>query len=224
MTATTIAPEQARQDSFASAYLPVLDRRFAWKFRTLDAEAKAEAKQDCTASIWVRFNAAGANAWDGSSTDRIGKITPTIFADYASASYLCNGRRFLGTSVVDAMAPACQKAGRVHLRSMEGGRLVRGDRDDTEAVIPDGMLTRPHADPATAFRVGEDWRTIARHCRPKARRVLFLLIKGNRPGEIAKRMQISSVRVSQLKNEIAKTAAGLGYGPRRWRDDSDEEA
>ena len=219
MPALAIAPDTAHQNCFVSAYLPALDRRFNWKFRTLDAEARAEAHQDCIAATWVRFNVAGANAWDGVTTDRTGFITPTILADYAAASYLCNGRRFLGTSIVDAMAPACLKAGRVRLRSLDGPRLAHAP--EVEKAIPLGLLTRPNADPATKFRVGEDWREIARRCRPKPRRVLFLLARGYRPGEIAKRLNISGVRVSQIKKQIAQVAADLGYGPRRWRSDDE---
>jgi hypothetical protein len=203
----------ARQDLFTRAFLPVLQQRFSYHFRTLSADARAEATQDCIASAWVRFQAAKDRVWDGVSKDRIGTVTPSRLGDLVAQSYR-SGREFLGSSVVDAMAPGTRKAGRTSLRSIDKGRVVALNGEPETGAL----LSSESNGPVTRFRITSDWGTIASRCKPKAQRVLKLLAKGWRPMEIASQhLHTAPARITQIKYEIAQVASDLGYGPRRWQ-------
>jgi len=217
MSSTITAPDTARQDLFVNSYLPVLRKRLSWRFRNLDIDAREEAIADCVASAWRSFQNAGDHAWDGVADDRRGKATPTRLADYIGSSYHTEGREFLGRCTTDALAPACRKAGRTQVRRIDGERLAPLHADDVAGAAPSELLTSEHNGPATKVRIREDWKVIAGHCKPMAKAVLGLLIRGYCNSEISrKRLPISPGRVSQIKHEIASVASGLGYGPRRW--------
>ena len=207
----------ARQDLFTTHWLPVLEKRLAFSFRRLNADARAEGIADCTASAWQAFQRAGDRVWAGEAGDRTGKVTPTRVADYVAASYLGDGREFLGTSILDVCAAGTRKAGRTSLRSLSGDRLapLHGEAVGSQ---PEALLTSESAGPVTRFRIRHDWSVIAEHCKPKARRVLTLLARGWKPIEIARQhLAVAPARITGLKYEIAQVASDLGYGPRRWQ-------
>jgi hypothetical protein len=214
---TIAAPEVGlRQELFVNVYQPVLVQRFSYHFRRLNPDARAEATQDCMASAWARFSRAGDRAWNGSGS-RIGKMTPSLLADFIARSYLADGREFLGTNTTDAMAPATHKAGRTSMRRLHRDRLwsLYGESEDGD--IPEALITKSLAGPLTQVRAREDWRLIADHCRPKARRVLQFLARGLKPSEIAGLLGVSPARVTALKYELASVVSSFGYGPKRWQ-------
>ena len=215
---TSAAPDLGtRQDLFVRHWLPVVEKRLAFAFRRFTADARAEAIADCTASAWQAFQRAGDRVWTGEAGDRTGKVTPTRVADYVAASYLGDGREFLGTSVLDVCAAGTRKAGRTNLRAIDRDRLVPLHGESIGAQ-PEALLTSESSGPATRFRIKHDWSVIAEHCKPKARRVLTLLARGWKPIEIARsHLAVTPARITGLKYEIAQVASDLGYGPRRWQ-------
>lgn len=216
-TVTATPDTGARQSLFVAHWLPVMEKRFAYSFRRFTPDARAEAIADSTASAWQTFQRAGDRAWDGSSGDRSGLVTPTRVADYIAANYTNEGREFLGSSILDVCAAGTRKAGRTYRHSLVGDRLapLHGDELGSQPVA---LVTSESSGPATRFRIKHDWSIIAAHCKPKARRVLTLLAQGWKPIEIARRhLAVSPARVTALKYEIAQVASDLGYGPRRWQ-------
>lgn len=215
----TLSPALAEsQGVFVFTYLPVVQKRLAFRLRSLDPAARDEAAQDIIATAWQNFMRAGDHAWQGDGDDRTGKATPTRIVDHALASYLGEGRGFLGSDTTDALAAGTRLAGRTHLRRLAGDRLTHNpDSDDAPVAIPAELLTRPTASPANRVRVKLDWAAIAARCRPPARRCLRLLAQGWKPSGIARRLGVSPARVTAMKHEIAAVVSALGYGPRRWQ-------
>ena len=213
---TVTAPDLGtRQSQFVNHWLPVLERRFSYRFRSMPPEARQEATADCIATAWRRFQDAGDHAWDGQS-DRTRTATPSKVADFIASSYVGEGREFLGTMTTDAMAPACRKAGRSHVRTIHRRRCgADGDASDT-GVLPEALVSSS-AGPLTRFRARSDWSTIAARCTPQVRKVLTLLARGFKPVEIARKILVSPARITALKYQLAETASSLGYGPTRWQ-------
>lgn len=214
MSSITTAPDKARQDHFVKHFMPILAKRFDYHFRHMRAAERAEAIQDCTASAWRNYQRAGDRVWDGTPQGRTGSVTPSRLGDFVAKNYLCEGREFAGTDVLDVMAAGTRRLKRVELRHLDRGRVVRSHGDASTGEL----LACESRDPATCVRILMDWHTISRACRPRARQVLALLARGWRPIDIAReRLGVSPARVTALKNEIAGIVSHHGYGPRRWQ-------
>jgi hypothetical protein len=191
--------------TFEQHYIPIIENRAKFRFRSLDADARQEAIQDVTLASYVGFCRAAEKgvAWDGAAGDRTGLATPTSVASFAITS--CSmGREALGTSITDALAPGTQRAGRVTISALP-------PHDEQESMPQ--FISGPASDPAVRVRQRIDWAAIARRCTPKERRTLGLLARGWKPSEIAAELGVSPARITALKRQIGEVARSLGYGP-----------
>lgn len=223
----TIAPSALaeRQDIFASSYLPTIHDRCSYRFRTLDADAAAEAEQDVLLATWKAYSRAAeaGTVWDGQAENRQGLATPNSIATFAIASRQ-SGREALASDTVDVLSPLTRAAGKARPMHLDGDRLG-GTHPDDPAAVPAQLVAGDGYNPASTVRQQLDWSEIGRRCTPNARRTLTMLARGWRPTEIAARLKVTPSRVTALKQQIAEVARGLGYAPpsRPFRHNDGEE-
>ena len=91
-------------------------------------------------------------------------------------------------------------------------RLVSMDAPTPEGTLHDSLQDRA-GDPAELARLRIDWAAIASGLNLRQRRVLGLLAQGFRPSEIARALEVTPGRVSQIKSELADAITEAGYGP-----------
>jgi hypothetical protein len=173
------------------AMLPQIKKVLSFAFRELSKEARREATQDCIAAAWAAYRRLVERG-------RESIAYPTPLASYAVKQFW-SGRRFSGQSVRDVTSPMCQQARGVKVERLpEESNRRQNPRGGWESLT----LTDRHATPAdlAAFRL--DFAAWLRRLPFKVRKVAKRLALGERTQDAAKRFQVSSARISQLRREL----------------------
>ena len=124
---------------------------------------------------------------------------PTVLAKYGVAQ-VKDGRKVGGhLNVRDVSSQYCQHQKRINVE-----RLDHFDEEENvwqEAVIVDTRMAP--VPEIVSFRV--DFAAWLKRLSHRNRRIAETLALGNRPGDVAKRFKVSAGRISQLRNELAKS-------------------
>ncbi len=134
------------------------------------------------------------------SAELAGKdVKPNSVAYYAIQS-LRSGRRFGYAGCTDAMAPSTQIAGRSAMMSMDAPLGV--DDDDDEEITLHSALAAPGEDAGMSVARRLDWDAVMPALDDRLRVILAATVAGHGPGEIARRLEVSSPRACQLRASI----------------------
>jgi hypothetical protein len=212
---TAEAARAAARTWFLANFSELTSRLWAF-FSRLGRDARAEAVQDCLAVIWLRTLSAAAA---GKPLD---DHTPYNAAVFAGKAYKC-GRRFAGSSVVDAMADGTRLAGRATAQSVEEWVPTEDDLGRPDEKPLHRLLADPRNwnDPFEAARVRHDYPAVldAECVGSKARAVFAMLAQthGSAPvGDMAAALHVTPARVCQLRTQLADALSRRGYGPANW--------
>lgn len=173
------------------AMLPKIREVLRFAFRKLRSEERREAIQDCVASAWAAFSRLVERG-------RESIAYPTVLATYAVKHYRA-GRSFAGQNSRDVLSPlAQQKHGFKAEPLPEENKRRQNQRGGWENMT----LSDRHATPAdlAAFRL--DFASWLRRLPRKERKIAKRLAIGERTMDAAKRFQVSSARISQIRREL----------------------
>ncbi|HEY3319581.1 MAG TPA: hypothetical protein VGP72_03785 [Planctomycetota bacterium] len=171
-----------------------LSRRFAdWQ----------EALAEMIASSWVnllqkaqrcgRWLTPGALAWIAFRRHRSGRVL---------------GRH--GNSTKDALGEACYRAGRVHVLRLSA---PRGEYAESDVMaIAAALSTRERESPCVRAATRIDWAAFSLRLERRERRLLKMLVLGFNKSQCARKLGLSSGRISQILRMIAQELRSF-FGP-----------
>lgn len=131
---------------------------------------------------------------------------------YYSIQRMKCGRRSYGAGRTDVLAPGAQLDRRCVVVSLEQSVNMHGMQDDDDLTLGESLACRMD-DPATVAGRHIDWNELENILGDRKRTVIQALHQGHGTGWIAKRLQVSAPRVTQIKREIADVII------ERWGDD-----
>jgi hypothetical protein len=194
-------------------HLPEIRSRCRAALTRLRAESREEATAEVTAAV---FKAAVHAARNGT----LGRVTPYHAVAFAVRQFR-QGRRVAGYSSTDVTSEAAQAKGRAKVSALPAG-------DGRDAGAPAGACRgslsdeladrRRHADPYEQARQNLDYPQILERERVSAKaKALFGMLSAargrGRGMQIARALNVSEGRVSQLKQQLAEALTKHEYAP-----------
>lgn len=134
--------------------------------------------------------------------EKSGKLPIASSIAYYSIMRLRSGRRSYGSGSADVLSPQAQMAHRLTVTSLDAPLQTGGDDEGGELCLGDLLASR-HDDPATEVCRRLDWDEFV--AGQSARDVLLLrdLASGTRLIKTARRLKVSSPRITQIKGQLA---------------------
>jgi hypothetical protein len=171
--------------------LPAIQRHARIAFRHLDAEARAEAEQEVTANALLAF----VRLVELGKAD-LAYATP--LAMYGVRQFRA-GRRVGGKlNVRDISSRHCQR-----VKGVQVGRLDHFD--EAEGQWKEILLEDRRAGPAETACCRIDFAAWLRSLSHRNRKIATTLATGESTGVTAKRFNVSSGRISQLRRELKES-------------------
>ena len=171
--------------------LPGITNVARQRFAKLDPEAKEEATAEVVAAAYLMFVSL---VLDG----RESLAYPTVLARYGVRRYR-SGRKVAGSQGSrDVMSRRCQLA-----RGITVEQLTRPSDDGSswqEIVVED-----KNAGPAEVAATRMDFSAWLKSLSKRDRKIAELLATGESTGRTAKKFDVSSARVSQLRRELRRS-------------------
>jgi Sigma-70, region 4 len=171
--------------------LPRVEQHARCYFRHLGAEAQAEAIAQATALAFAAFRRLQEQGKDPFAF-------PTHLAAFAAKQVQAG--RALGSrqSSTDILSPSTQRRGRFQVHSLAA--VQPADRASWQEAVVDNTQTPP-AD-AAAFRI--DFAAWLDSLTPRNRQLVELFLLCHTATQVARQLQLSRGRVSQLRQQLAR--------------------
>jgi hypothetical protein len=168
--------------------LPQIDRYLRITFRDLNPDARAEAVQEGLVNALVAYR----RLYEKGKVDL---AYPTVLARYA-ASQIRDGRQVAERlNIRDVLS--------THAQQKKGIKVERLDRfDEEEDAWKEVLIEDRHSTPAEVAVARVDFAAWLGLLPARLRKITKLLATGESTGTVAKRFDVSSGRISQLRQEL----------------------
>lgn len=187
--------------------LPAIQRHAAFACRPLPREARAEAVQEITVHAMLAYRRLA-------QLGRTADAHPSTLTRYAVAHYRVGRRTGCPLNCRDIMSPYARYKKRIKVDRLD--RRQAGS-DDWQAILAEDRTAGPAEIAEYRIDVGDWLASLSRFHR----RIARILATGETTSLTAKRMGLSSARVSQLRRELQQSW-GRFQGDAGWRPDGDE--
>lgn len=200
-TPVTVPTDVEIECRFLKLYVELQSRAkaIARSFKPRDRE---DVEAEVIASSWINFRQAA----------RAGRWLNGTQLGWAACQFV-RGNRSVGgfnsaTDVTSPITHARQRANVVRITSLENqtarARVNRESLSRLEKDYVKAITLQDRDGPAVLTQMKLDWTALAKTLSSKHRRAIYRLARGERPGEVARRLGVSAGRVSQMIAELKR--------------------
>lgn len=189
-----IAPIRKRPRPLRSwhrAFLAMMPRILAHlrvAFRGLPPEARQEATQEALANTWAAFLRLAEQG-------RQDQAFPTVLARFAAAQFYDGRRVGTGQNSRDILSERAQRIKRFVVQRLD--QFDQEEQSWAEAIVED-----PHTPVFDQVWFRIDFPEWLQRLPPRNRQAAEALAVGNTTSEVAKQLDLSAARISQLRRQL----------------------
>lgn len=196
-TVPEVPSDAVIQSRFMAMY-PELQSRATAIGRSINRRDPEDAAAEVIAAMWANFRqAAQRHRW----------LNAKQLA-WAAMAYVKGGRSIAGSSTTDVCATGTALMGRATVLPLSAFTHQQTDAwrtpttDRLQKDFDKAVSGRWRESPADRCATKLDWAAFATTLTPRRRSVLHGFARGDRPGEMAKRLEVSAGRISQVSVEL----------------------